>query len=121
MHRNGFGRLLLALLESELLRGRQGTLGQGGELQETVDGGTDQKTTGLQSRGGGWKREARSGFGLKHVLGRTDLIYDVSAAGACRWLEGTAHCCFCSAVKFQGKKVAAFSGGLAPASAHAVR
>ena len=48
--------------------------------------------------------------------------YDVlTAPGRSGLLDGKAHCCFCSAVKFQGKNAAACSGGLAPVSAQAVR
>ena len=50
------------------------------------------------------------------------VAYDVfAAAGRWGWLEGKAQCCFCSAVKFQGKNAVACSGGLPPAAAQAVR
>ncbi len=68
----------------------------------------------------GWeKRSAVDGSG-RQPAHRSD--YDVlAAAGRWGWLEGKAHCCFCSVVKFQGKNAAACGGGLAPASAQAVR
>ena len=67
------------------------------------------ETVGLRMESAGRPCAARCDYEVLAVLRR------------CGALDGSAHCCFCSAVKFQGKNVVASGGGVAPLSAQAVR
>ena len=76
----------------------------------------------LGSRAAAWQGRGESARVGEETGSGDRSAYEVLApAGRWRWLEGKAHCCFCSAVKFQGKNAVACSGGWAPASAQAVK